>query len=187
VSTDQSEQIHAVDGTLAFEVGPNGARPGVRVTTHLPLSGSTLSIPLDEDATQAMAMAMLSVAPDNARPAAPSAPATPAAGVRTPEGATGAPGGAGEVGLGDAIRANLVARPYRGPGLGLRALADRADELEAAYRVADAEIARLSEFHDHYRDQVARVRAQLARMTKSSVVETRRHGIALLHILDGDA
>lgn len=40
-------------------------------------------------------------------------------------------------------------------------LADRADELEAAYRVADAEIARLSEFHDHYRGQVERVRALL--------------------------
>jgi hypothetical protein len=59
-----TEKIHAVDGTLAFEVGPNGDRPGVRVTTHLP-HGGTLSIPLTEDATQAMAAALLAVAPDD--------------------------------------------------------------------------------------------------------------------------
>lgn len=41
-----------------------------------------------------------------------------------------APTGAGEVGLGDAIRTNLVARPHRDPGLRVGALADRADELE---------------------------------------------------------
>jgi len=64
-------------------------------------------------------------------------------------------------------------------------LADEADVLEAAYRVADTEIARLSGFHDHYRAQVERVRAQLVRMTKSSDEKTQRHGTALLHILDG--
>jgi len=59
-----TEKIHAVDGTLAFEVGPNGDRPGVRVKTHLPEGGS-LSVPLDDDAAQAMALAILAIAPDD--------------------------------------------------------------------------------------------------------------------------
>ena len=121
-----TEKIHAVDGTLAFEVGPNGDRPGVRVTTHLPLTGSTLSIPLDEDATQAMAMAMLAVAPDAARPATATAPSTPAAGVGSSAPVPGAQIGA--QGLGDAIRG--LGTHASVPDEYADALADRADALE---------------------------------------------------------
>lgn len=60
--------------------------------------------------------------------AAQERPATPAVGVRTSEGATGAPGGAGEVGLGDALRAYDGPMWYAHPQLA--ALADRADALE---------------------------------------------------------
>lgn len=59
-----TEKINAVDGTLAFEVGANADRPGVRITTHLQ-RGGTVSIPLDEDQAQAMALAILGTAPDD--------------------------------------------------------------------------------------------------------------------------
>jgi hypothetical protein len=127
-----------------------------------------------------------------ARPATPSAPATPAVGVRTSEGATGAPGCAGEVGLGDAIRAHgYTYGVATGP---LRHLADRADALE---RDLDAAVQRhLASAENHGAAlrtsqergrAIERVRAQFVRMTKSSDEKTRNHGTALLHILDGDS
>lgn len=58
-------EIYAVDGTLAFGVGPNGDRPGVRITMYHPLNGSTISFPLDEDQAQEMALAILGTAPDD--------------------------------------------------------------------------------------------------------------------------
>lgn len=61
--------------------------------------------------------------------------------------------------LGDRLRAAANYQDRAGAYDELRAMADEADELEAAYRVADAEIARLGEFHDHYRAQVERVLA----------------------------
>jgi hypothetical protein len=62
-----------------------------------------------------------------ARPAAPTAPATPPVGAGTSEGATGPQIGAGELGLGDALRAydpNWRIHPQ------IRDIADRADALE---------------------------------------------------------
>lgn len=109
-----------------------------------------------------------------------------------PAGAPGvdSAGRGASAGLGERLRA-LVAGPH--PDMLIvrtaeevwLAIVEQVDEVEAAYRVADAEIARLSEFHDHYRAQVERTRAQFVRMTKSSDEKTVRHGTALLHILDG--
>lgn len=61
-------------------------------------------------------------------------------------------------GLGERLRA-LGTGQTRSLRKELREIADEVDEVKAAYRVADAEIARLREFHDHYRAQVERVRA----------------------------
>lgn len=58
-------KIHAVDGTLAFEVEANGTRPGVRVKTFHPIDGWSLSIPLDPGQAQAMALGILALAPDD--------------------------------------------------------------------------------------------------------------------------
>jgi hypothetical protein len=65
-----------------------------------------------------------------ARPAAPTAPATPRVGAGTSEGAPCPQIGAGELGLGDALRLHATMAPTRLQADDLRALADRADALE---------------------------------------------------------
>lgn len=86
-------------------------------------------------------------APEAARPAAPTVPATPPVGVETSEGSTGPQTGAGEVGLGDAIRA-IIPATYTDDGyFGVTALeigefADRADALERGGRELGRQIQR---------------------------------------------
>lgn len=94
--------------------------------------------------------------------------------------AQGESGGSGTSGgLGGRLRA-LGTGQTRSLRKDLREIADEADELAAAYRVADAEIARLTEFHDHYRAQVDAIRAAIKReaghgdaITRCSLVAER--------------
>lgn len=87
----------------------------------------------------------------------------------------GASGGLGERLRGYALAFRIDGHANRAEYL--EGLANEADELEAAYRVADAEIARLSEFHDHYQAQVERVRVLADDLT--GILSTRDLQVAL--------
>lgn len=111
----------------------------------------------------------------------------------------GTPGGVtGDQGLGEAIRAEANAWARR---QSLLVLADRADALEReAARLGDlvdetetiargyrADAGRLAGEVLRLNSQVERVRAHVVRMTNRRDEKTRRHGTALLDILDGDS
>lgn len=81
-------------------------------------------------------------------------------------------------GLGERLRAEAEAGRV-GQHARLSAIAAEVDEVEAAYRVADAEIARLSEFHDHYRDQVEAIRAAIKREAGHGEAITRCNLVAV--------
>lgn len=80
-------------------------------------------------------------------------------------------------GLGERLRAEAEAGRV-GQHARLSAIADEVEELEAAYQVADAEIARLSKFHDHYRDQVEAISAAIAREAAHGDAITRCNLVA---------
>lgn len=97
------------------------------------------------------------------------------------------PAGATQVGSGDSRTSDTLSARLRAaadyqdrPGAydELRAMADEVDEVEAAYRVADAEIARLSMFHDHYRAQVEAIRAAITREAAHGDAITRCNLVA---------
>lgn len=81
-------------------------------------------------------------------------------------------------GLGERLRSAADYQDRPGAYDELRAMADEADEVDAAYRVADAEIARLSEFHDHYRAQVEAIRAAITREAAHGEAITRCNLVA---------
>jgi hypothetical protein len=84
-----------------------------------------------------------------ARPAAPTAPATPPVGAGTSEGAAGPQIGAGELGLGAALRAMAAVTPHGTREGVLRDFADRADALERTVQAVRAARRDLRHNHAH--------------------------------------